>query len=102
MGGMLSPGVGSDQAAMARIAGSKSACRCFGGAKSVDSIDDRDRACPAGGAAAHLHREAAHGEAFGRERLEIVQLLDVAVADLAAGAMAFPDDLRVVRLGVAL
>ncbi len=54
-------------------------------------IDDRDRARPTGGAAAHLDREATHREALRRQRFQIMQLLDVAIADLAAGLVAFPD-----------
>ena len=49
----------------------------------------------------NLHREAGHLEPVGGQRLQVVQLLDVGVADGAAGAMAFPDDRRVVVLGVA-
>src|SRR5262245_60417942 len=55
------------------------------------SVDDSDRARPACGTAAHLHWKAAHYESLGRQRFEIVQLLDVAIADLAAGLVAFPD-----------
>ena len=46
------------------------------GAGSV--VDDRDRAGPAGRAAMHLHREADHLEAVGRQRFQVVQLLQVA------------------------
>src|SRR5262249_37918033 len=45
---------------------------------------------PAGRAAPDLHRKAADGEAPGWQRLEIVQLLDMAVADLPAGVVALP------------
>src|SRR6516162_8548014 len=57
--------------------------------------DDRDGARPAGGTAAHFDRKAAHHEPSGRQRFEIVELLDVAIADLAAGSVAFPDQTRV-------
>src|SRR5947207_2684247 len=60
-------------------------------APSSDFLDNGDRTGPAGGAAAHLDRKAAHGESGCRQRFEIVQLLDVAIADLAARLMAFPD-----------
>src|SRR5665213_3742405 len=65
-------------------------------------IEDRYRTSPAGGTAAHFHRKAAHREAFGRQRFEIVQLFDMAVADLASGAMAFPDQSGIAGLGVLL
>src|SRR5262245_52707551 len=55
------------------------------------SVDDGDRARPAGGTAAHLDRKAAHHEFLGGQRFEIVQLLDVAIADLTAGLVALPD-----------
>src|SRR3982074_3907087 len=54
-------------------------------------VDDGDRPRPAGGTAPHLDGKRAHRESLGRQRLEIVQLLDVAIADLAAGLVAFPD-----------
>ena len=38
----------------------------------------------------------------GRQRFEIVQLLEVAIADLAAGLVAFPDQAGVAGLGVFL
>src|SRR5688572_3276956 len=52
---------------------------------------NRDRARPAGGSAMHLDRKADDLEAVGRQLLQIVELLEVRIADLAAGAMAFPD-----------
>jgi 4-carboxymuconolactone decarboxylase len=57
----------------------------------VDPIEDRHRARPAGRGAADLVREAADGEAVRRQGLQVVQLLEVAVADVAAGLVAFPD-----------
>src|SRR3981189_965501 len=62
-------------------------------------LEDRHRARPAGGGAADLVREAGDGEAMAGQRLEIVQLLEVAVADVAAGFVALPDDRRIVILG---
>src|SRR5262249_41668034 len=44
---------------------------------------DRHGAGPAGGAAVHLHGEAHDLEAVGRQQFEIVQLLEMRVADLA-------------------
>src|SRR6185437_16433581 len=65
-------------------------------------IEDRHRPSPAGRAAAHFHRKAAYREALGRQGFEIVQFLDMAVADFAPGAMAFPDQLGVAGLGIFL
>src|SRR5258706_6962879 len=69
------------------------------------ALEDGDGAGPAGRSAADLDREAADREAVARQRLEVVQLLEVAVADLAAGLVAFPDQagvagFLVLRLGV--
>ena len=50
---------------------------------------------PARGTAAHFDRKAAYHEALGRLRFEIVELLDMAIADLAAGFVAFPDQTRI-------
>ena len=65
-------------------------------------VEDRHRAGPPRRGGVHLHREAGHFEPVGGQRLQVVQLLDVGVADGASGAVAFPDDRRVVVLGVAL
>jgi len=46
---------------------------------------------PAGGGGPHLHREAGHTEAVRRQRLQIVQLLQVAIADLPTGPVSLPD-----------
>src|SRR3982074_997626 len=59
-------------------------------------LDHRDGAGPAGGTAGHLDRKAAHHETLRRQRFEIVQLLDMAIADLAAGLVALPDQAGVV------
>src|SRR5436190_23580736 len=48
-------------------------------------IDNGDGAGPAGRGAADLDREATHHKPVGRERFEIVQLFEVAIADLAPG-----------------
>src|SRR5262249_14368965 len=53
-------------------------------------IEDGDGAGPTGRGRVNLHREATDREALGGKLFEIVQFLDVAVADLAAGAVAFP------------
>src|SRR5437588_1058453 len=54
-------------------------------------IHDRDGPRPAGGGAADLHRKARDREAVAGQRFQIVQLLEVAVADLAASLVPFPD-----------
>jgi len=46
---------------------------------------------PAGGGRPHLHREANHAEAVGWQRLQIVQLLQVTIADLATGLCSLLD-----------
>src|SRR5580698_1320760 len=51
-----------------------------------------DRPRPAGRSAMHLHREAHDLEALGRQELEIVQLLEMRIADLAPGAVPLPDE----------
>ena len=65
-------------------------------------IEQRHRAGPAGGAGFDLVREAGDGEAMRGKLFEILQLLHVAVGNLAAGFVAFPDDRRVVGLEPAL
>ena len=55
---------------------------------------------PAGRGGADLHRQAAHREPGRRQHLQVVQLLNVAVADLAAGLVALPDQAGVARLAV--
>src|SRR5471032_934012 len=61
-------------------------------------LEDRDRPRPAGTGAPNLVRKAGDGEAVAGQRFEIVQFLDVAVADVAAGLVAFPDDRGIVVL----
>src|SRR5689334_7558204 len=58
-------------------------------------VDYSHRAGPSGGGPVHLDREAHHLEPVRRQLLEIMQLLQMRVANLAAGAMAFPDQSRV-------
>src|SRR5206468_10612385 len=65
-------------------------------------VEDRDRSCPACGTAFHLHREARDRESAWRQCFEVVQFFEMAVADVAAGLVAFPDDLRVMVPGVTL
>jgi len=55
---------------------------------------------PAGRAAAHLDGKAAYRETPCRQAFQVVQLLDVAVADLPAGLVAFPDEARVAARGI--
>src|SRR3954469_11344277 len=61
--------------------------------RSDDSIffENGDGACPAGGCATNFRGKAGDEESVGRQRLEIMQLLEVAIADVAAGLVAFPD-----------
>jgi len=47
----------------------------------------------------HLHRKADDLEPVGRKALQVAQLLEVAVADLAPGAMPFPDQPGIAGLG---
>src|SRR5665213_1160376 len=61
-------------------------------------VENGDSPGPAAGSGADLHREAAHHETLRRQHFEIVQLLDVAIADLAAGTVALPDDGGVLAL----
>src|SRR5262245_25628864 len=55
------------------------------------SINDRHRPCPTCGPAAYFHGKTAHHEAFGWQRLQIVQLFDMAIADFTSSAMSLPD-----------
>ena len=57
-------------------------------------VEDRHRAGPAGRGAADLVRETRDEEAARRQHFEVVQLLEVAVADVAPGLVAFPDQRR--------
>src|ERR1043166_8935672 len=66
------------------------------------AIKDGDRPGPARRGALDLHRETGHHETGRRQELQIVQLLDVTIADMAAGLVAFPDQARVLCLGIFL
>src|ERR1700720_281896 len=65
-------------------------------------VEQGDAAGPAGGSLLDLHRKAAHLEAERRQRLEIGQLFHVAVTNVAAGFVAFPDQARVAGFEEAL
>src|SRR5882757_1043020 len=52
------------------------------------SVDNGDRPGPARRGALDLHRKARHGETGRGQLLEIVQLFDVAIADMAARLLA--------------
>ncbi len=64
------------------------------------SFDDRDGPGPAGRSALDLGRKAADREADRGQRLEIVQLLDMAIADMATRLVALPDDRGVRVTGI--
>src|SRR6266853_3724098 len=51
---------------------------------------------------ADLDREAAHRKSGGGQHFEVVELLDVAIADLAPRLVALPDQARVLGLEVLL
>src|SRR6476659_5241660 len=68
----------------------------------VSAFDDRHRPRPAGGRALDLDRETRHGEPGRGQLLEVVQLFDVAVADVASGLVAFPDQAGIPGFGVFL
>src|ERR1051326_8177070 len=70
--------------------------------RSIRSVENGDRAGPAGGPGADFYRKTRDLEAGRRQLLQIVQLLDMAIADLAAGLVAFPDQARVAGLGAFL
>src|SRR5580698_4833158 len=55
-------------------------------------IEQRDAAGPAGRGSLDLHREAADLETERRQLVEIGELLHVAITDLAAGLVSFPDE----------
>src|SRR5580692_3528143 len=63
-------------------------------------LDDCDSARPACRSTFDLHREAGDQEAGRRQALQIVQLFDMAVADMASGLVAFPDQACILRLGI--
>ena len=61
-------------------------------------VEQSHAASPAGGGRLDLYWEAANLEAEGWQRLEIGQLLHVAIADLAARFVTFPDDAGIAGL----
>src|ERR1700722_181362 len=65
-------------------------------------VDDGDRAGPSGGSTFDLHRKAGNREAGCGQTLEIVQLFDVAIADVASGLVAFPDQAGILGFGIFL
>src|SRR5262245_20984209 len=62
-------------------------------------LDDGDGAGPTGRGGFDFDREAGNQEAVRRQQLEVVQFLDVTVADFAARLVAFPDQFGVLALG---
>src|SRR6266404_1859593 len=68
----------------------------------VSLIDDSHRPGPARRGSFDLDRKTGDGETGRRQLLEVVQLFDVAVADLAPGLVAFPDQTGIPGLGVSL
>src|SRR5438552_270991 len=68
----------------------------------VSRVEDRHRPGPAGGRAFDLDRKTGDGETGRRQLLEVVQLFDVAVADVAPGLVTFPDQAGVPGFGVFL
>src|SRR6516225_7225546 len=58
-------------------------------------VEQGDAAGPPGGRLLDLDRKTAHFETEGRQRFEIGQLFHVAIADLTAGLVAFPDQARI-------
>src|SRR5215467_2499245 len=65
-------------------------------------LQDRHRPRPPGGGGFDLDGEAGNHEAVRWQRLQVVQLFDVAVADLTARPVAFPYELGVLGGSVAL
>jgi hypothetical protein len=82
---------GEDRAAVLRGAPSP---RTSG---ATPSIEQRHGARPAAGRGFDLGREASDNEAIGRQLIEVAQLLHVAIGNLPAGFVAFPDDRGIVR-----
>src|SRR5882757_11063431 len=66
------------------------------------SVKDRHRAGPACRGTLDLHRKTRHHEAGRRQLLEIMQLFDMAIADVAAGLVAFPNHAGIPGLGIFL
>src|ERR1700687_192231 len=66
------------------------------------ALKDGDRAGPARRRPLDLDGETRHHEAGRGQKLQIVQLLDMAVADVTAGLVAFPDQAGILGLGIFL
>src|SRR5690606_32270263 len=64
-------------------------------------LEDGDSAGETGRGALDLEREAGDHVAGRGQPVELSQLLDVAIADLHAGAVAFPDQRGIPGLGIA-
>src|ERR1022692_2408085 len=65
----------------------------------ISAIEERHTACPAGRGRLDLYREAAHLETEWRQLIEVGELLHMAVADVAARFVAFPNETRVAGFG---
>jgi hypothetical protein len=63
------------------------------------AVDDRDRPRPSRRGALDLHRKAGHREPGRRQKFQIVQFFDVAVADVPPGLVALPDQAGIFGLG---
>src|SRR6478736_8439768 len=74
--------------------------RFFSLARPNLSVEDRDRPGPARRGALDLHRKARHHEPGRRQLFEIMQFLDMSIADVAAGLVAFPDQAGISGLGI--
>src|SRR5882757_2029033 len=80
----------------------------YGGLERLDfglchlAVENGDRPGPAGRGPLDLDRKARDGEAGRGQQFEVVQLFDVAIADVAAGLVAFPDQAGVLGLSVLL
>src|SRR5262245_21367226 len=66
------------------------------------ALKNRDRPCPACRRAADLDRETRDQKSVAGQRFKIMQLLDMAIADLAARLVPFPDDRGIACRGEAL
>src|SRR6185369_15950144 len=87
---------------MRAISSSSSSSWARSWASGAELVEYCHGARPTRRGAADLDREAGDGEAIARQRLEIVQLLEVAIADVAAGFVAFPDQAGVAALFIPL
>jgi hypothetical protein len=82
-----------------RIGGSEAACFGRAGFPGVGGID-----ASLGGLSRRVYRPgpARHGETCRGQKLEIVRLFDMAIADVASGLVAFPNQAGVFGFGVFL